>query len=95
MQFQIYKSSLALIKLAQKVQFKPQMRPVCLPQHGVSVDEVSGQNCYITGEWIYLMNKKINKFLIEIKCPYLHKRYNVIFEDGEISFYFTPCEALF
>ena len=41
------------------------------------------------------MNKKINKFLIEIKCPYLHKRYNVIFEDGEISFYFTPCEALF
>ena len=57
MQFQIYKSSLALIQLAQKVQFKPQMRPVCLPQHGVSVDEVSGQNCYITGEWIYLMNK--------------------------------------
>jgi hypothetical protein len=44
---------LALVKLSQRVSFKPQIRPVCLPQHGVSVNEVSGQECYITGEGIY------------------------------------------
>jgi hypothetical protein len=41
---------LALVKLARRVSLKPQIRPVCLPQQGVSVDEVSGQECYITGE---------------------------------------------
>ncbi|CAB3984307.1 MAM and LDL-receptor class A domain-containing 1-like isoform X1 [Paramuricea clavata] len=40
---------LALVKLSQRVSLKPQIRPVCLPQHGVSVNEVSGQECYITG----------------------------------------------
>ena len=50
---------LALVKLAQRVSLKPQIRPVCLPQQGVSVDEVSGQECYITGEGIYF-NKQIS-----------------------------------
>ncbi|XP_028396414.1 MAM and LDL-receptor class A domain-containing protein 2-like [Dendronephthya gigantea] len=42
-------NDIALVKLSRKISFKPQLRPVCLPQQGVSVDENSGQNCYITG----------------------------------------------
>ncbi|CAB3993158.1 MAM and LDL-receptor class A domain-containing 1-like isoform X2, partial [Paramuricea clavata] len=40
---------IALVKLSRRVPFTPQIQPVCLPQQGVIVDEVSGQGCYITG----------------------------------------------
>ncbi|CAB4025346.1 Chymotrypsin-like protease CTRL-1, partial [Paramuricea clavata] len=40
---------IALIKLSRRVTFTPQIQPVCLPQQGVIVNEVSGKECYITG----------------------------------------------
>ena len=67
---------LALIKLSRKVTFKPQIQPVCLPQQGVSVDEVSGQECYITGEGIYFHNPRADgakrRARVLIPPGYLH-----------------------